>query len=544
MQHIILLQLNDYEGGQKKGNHMKVLARILAGALFVTIMLAMIGCSQPSANVKQRASEDITIVHTQQGDVQGMNDQGILAFKGIPFAEPPVGDLRFAPPQKVSAWEGVLACTDYRDWAMQMDGEDVIGSEDCLYLNVWTPENAQGKNLPVYVYIHGGAFAMGSPSKDMYDGTRFAQDGVIQVNLSYRLNGLGFFASEELEKEYGYLGNIGVLDQIAGLQWVQDNIAAFGGDPNNVTIGGESAGSFSVSNLIESPFAKGLFDRAIMESGNLLGQPLGLPTQPGDRESALQVSTDLMGELAAKDIQEMRALDAAAITKASAFNLDMSDPSPYYQWPVFDGVVLPADPYEALTSSNVNEVPILAGFNTDEGSMFIPEGISEQTYTEYVERIFGDRSAGVLERYPVDADHSATDRARYLFKMSLMMGSEVFADELSKQGHDVYFYEFALTIPELEKIGLGTMHAIELPFVFDTIPDTVSLDDDTAAFKEAVHTYWLNFIKTGDPNSEGLAPWPKYSNEAKLKLVLDEQMKSASVDDVDEVAYFTNLFWS
>lgn len=522
---------------------MTVGKKALALACVMACVLAMFGCAKSDSAATQGESEDAAIVQAKQGKVQGVREEGIIAFKGIPFAQPPIGELRFAPPEEALPWDGVLDCAEYRDWAMQMSDGEVIGSEDCLYLNIWMPEDARGKNLPVYVYIHGGAFAMGSPSKPMYDGTRFAQDDIIQVNIGYRLGGLGFLASEEVEEECGYLGNAGVLDQIAGLQWVQDNIAAFGGDPGNVTVGGESAGSFSVSNLIESPLAEGLFNRAIMESGNLLGQPLGLPQQPGDRETALRVSEAFMSHLGARDIADMRAMDAEEIVRASAFNLDMTNPSPYYLWPVFDGKVLPQNPYGFLVEGKVNGVDILAGFNTDEGTMFIPEGISEQVYIEYVERIFGSQSAAVLERYPVDAGHTATDRARYLFKMALRMGADAFADELSRQGHDVYFYEFAFSAPLLDEMGLGTSHALELPFVFDTFPDEVALSEEDEAFKESVRAYWLGFIKTGDPNAEGEATWPKYSAEEKLMLVLDEAMASKVVDDADEVAFFMNAFW-
>lgn len=523
---------------------MKTLVKILLFS-FVAVGLTMtLGCSQPSSGKSQVEFEDGTIVQTQTGKVQGVQEGEIVSFKGIPFAKPPVGELRFAPPEKATSWEGILECSEYRECAVQVDEGQVVGSEDCLYLNIWAPVDAANKELPVYVYIHGGAFAMGSPSKATYEGTRFAQDGIIQVNIAYRLGGLGFLSSEELEENYGYLGNAGMLDQIAGLQWVQDNIAAFGGDPSNVTVGGESAGAFSVSNLIVSPLAKGLFNRAIMESGNVLGQPLGLPQQPGDRETALQTSENLMEYLGAKSISDMRALSAEEITQATAFNLDMTDPSPYYQWPVFDGVVLPQNPYESLKKNEVNGVPILAGFNSDEGTMFVPEGISEQTYIEYVERIFADQSAEILTRYPVDDQHAATDCARYLFKMALRMGSDVFVDELSSYGHDAYFYEFSFSTPQLEELGLGTSHALELPFVFDAFPESVVLDEETKTLKESIHNYWLNFIRTGNPNSEAEVLWPKYSVEAKNKMKLDNLMESSLVDDADEVSYFVNLFWN
>jgi para-nitrobenzyl esterase len=279
--------------------------------------------------------------------------------------------------------------------------------------------------MPVLVFIHGGAFTQGSAAKPTYDGTRFAKDGVIQVNIAYRLNGLGFLPAEELEEEYGYIGNTGVLDQIAGLEWVKENIGYFGGDPDNITVSGESAGSFSVSNLILSPLAEGLFDKAIMESGNLLGQPLAAPLSNGKTSQALENAERLMESLGAETFVDMLDADADDIASESNFEMNIIHPSDQAFFPVFDGVIIPENPYSALQNGDYNGVDILAGYNTDEGTLFVDEGISEQDYISLVENIFGGNAPAVLERYPVDEEHTATDRARFMMKMGLRMGSDV-----------------------------------------------------------------------------------------------------------------------
>ncbi|MEG0505150.1 MAG: carboxylesterase family protein, partial [Raoultibacter sp.] len=201
----------------------------LAGTAFVSTTL--FGCTSPSSSSKEQAPADNAtqpdplVVTTDKGVVRGALEDGVRVFRGIPFAEPPLGELRFAAPREALAWEGECACLECKEPPLQLDDGTVIGSEDCLYLNLWAPQDASAKNLPVFVFIHGGGYSQGSPSKDMHKGTRFAQDGVVQVNITYRLNGLGFFGSSELEKETGLFGNAGMLDQIAGLEWVQRNIA-------------------------------------------------------------------------------------------------------------------------------------------------------------------------------------------------------------------------------------------------------------------------------------------------------------------------------
>lgn len=487
------------------------------------------------------------VVTTPYGKVLGQTKDGVTTFKGVPFAAPPVGKLRFFPPQPPQAWSGVLDCTRFRDSAIQAsEFEPLISrSEDCLYLNIWAPDDAADRALPVLIFIHGGGYSDGSPAKGMYEGSRFARDGVIQVNISYRLGSLGFLALEEVEAQCGMLGNAGTLDQIAALRWVQNSIAAFGGDPARVTICGESAGAFSVSNLMMSPLAKGLFHRAIMESGNLLGQPIVAPLAGGDPSLAKLYSRAYAASLGAGSLEELQRVDAKRLAKGSPFQDDMTALPDYTFWPVFDGKVIPEDPYGALTKGQLNAVDVLAGYNTDEGTIFIPRDTDEEEYILLVAKIFGEQSLEVLDRYPVDARHTPTSRARRLVEMGLRMGSELFAEELSRQGHKVWFYNFDYSLPVLDRVGLGAMHALELIYVFDTAPRILVRDDARATFKEDVHNRWLNFVKSGDPNKGAVygVEWPCYTPEGKETLVLNLETRVVRAPHAGDVAFYRDLLW-
>ena len=488
------------------------------------------------------------ILTTLAGKVKGRLEKNVFSFKGIPFAAPPIGNLRFRPPQPVTPWDTVLDCTEPSDAALQKSilPAVVIHQEDCLRLNLWTPETMSDKSmLPVLVFIHGGGFAKGSPGKRMYEGIRFAQNGVVMVSIAYRLNALGFLSFAETEQENNALGNLGLLDQIAALQWVQNNIAFFGGDPSQVTICGESAGAFSVSSLMVSPLAKGLFIRAILESGNLLGQPIISPNANGSRAQAIEVSKEYCTSLGAANFSEMQNIDSKEIVKYCPFRYDMTHPSLYNFWPVFDGKVIPENPYQALLAGNINQVDILAGYNTDEGTIFIPEGISEETYIQMLMNIFGKNAGKVLLRFPVDSEHTPTMRARMLIEMGFRFGNDVFAKELTKQGHHAYLYNFDYTFHILNTMGLGSMHALELVFVFDTLPDIMLKDPSLAAFANTVHTYWLNFVKYGNPNT-GIpvsAPWPCCTTKQNNFLVLNQTPASIKAPLEEDVDFYLDILW-
>lgn len=509
----------------------------------VLMLVVLSGCNQKNDEI----AENTHVVETNYGKIDGVKEDGVVSYKGVPFAMPPLDELRFAPPQPPKPWDDILPCTEYKGAPEQAKQEESLKySEDCLYLNIWKPEQKKEDPMPVLVFIHGGAFTQGSASKPLYNGTRFAQDGVVQVNLAYRLNALGFMPTPELEEEYKTTGNVGVLDQIAGLKWVKENIEAFGGDPDNITICGESAGSWSVSNMILSPMSEGLFKKAIMESGTVLGTPITSPLSNGSMEQAKENRARLMDALKVKNLEELRSVDAHEIAVESNFEMDMTNPSNKAFFPVFDGKILPKDPYAALNSGQYNKVDILAGYNTDEGTLFIKDGISEQVYTEFVERIFGDNAQKVLERYPVDKNNTPTDRARFIIKMGMRMGGDVFGNKLSSDGNKVYLYHFDHTIDKLEKMGLGTSHASELFFVFDNPSKDMNLSEKQKEYVEEVHNRWLNFIKNDDPN-EGVSfdtTWEQYTPDKKRTMVLNESSHMEPAEQVDDVEFIMSMLWN
>lgn len=503
--------------------------------ILMVSFLIMSGCSTTAGPDE--------VVKTTCGAIQGKKEDGIKKYLGVPFAKAPIGELRFAPPQPVEAWEGTLDCTQYKDSAVQakeIQKEGISYGEDCLYLNIWTPE--KGEKLPVYVFIHGGAYVSGSPSDPLYDGTAFAKDGIIQVNISYRMSALGFLATKEGEETYGTLGNMGTLDQIEALKWIKENIASFGGDPENITIGGESAGSFSVSNLMESPLTKGLFNRAILESGNLLGQSIIMPLSTGDKEQAYDLSRRFMESVGAKTLQDLRNMDAQAIVEASIFSMNIIEPAPYCMWPVFDGKVTFENPYAAVVNGSINDVDILAGFNTDEGESFVPEGVTEQQYIDFVNRIFGEKAGEVLARFPVDESHTPTDRAREIFKVGLRVGTEVFADALSSRGKNVYYYNFDYVPQSMAANGQGAIHALELFFVFKQPPDD---SEQTKAMTEDIRKRWANFIKNGDPNQGEPVnvEWSKYTPEKKETLILNANTHMSGLPNQEDEEFFRDLLF-
>ncbi|MDR0990003.1 MAG: carboxylesterase family protein [Propionibacteriaceae bacterium] len=515
---------------------------IAATAVLLAVTL-LAGCQTASQDDGASASADAdpTLVTTKYGQVQGALEGDQVIFKGVPFAKPPVGDLRFAPPQEPDAWDGVKQTTAFAPVPVQtVDQEGLEQSEDCLYLNLWKPAAEADEPLPVYVWIYGGGFTSGNPSKPTYSTGAFSSDGIIQVNLTYRVNALGYLVSDELEAENGYVGNAGLLDQIRGLEWVWDNIAAFGGDPGNVTIGGESAGSYSVSDLIMSPLVKGLFQRAIMESGNLIGDAITSPLSNGDVDQLKGNTKRLMDTLGVYSLAGLRGLDASAIAEASALSFDITKPSDEAFWPAHDGKALPLDPAQALKDGQYNAVPILTGYNTDEGTMFVPDQVTDAIYEQTARVTFGQNAQAYLARFPVDADHDARARTAYIMTLGLRSGSAVFSEQFAADGHDVYAYNFNYRTPELDQKGLGAQHGLEIEFVFDTLSDDLSAYPEAVSLSQRIHRYWANFIRTGNPNGSE-SDWAKYDQASKQNLVFDVTDAMKSVTGLDDVEFALGL---
>jgi para-nitrobenzyl esterase len=464
-------------------------------------------------------AKSINQVKTQSGPVQGTlsADGTVRAFKGIPYAAPPLGPLRWKAPQPVTAWSKVLDATAFAPRCMQgnifpdMVFRDSGPSENCLYLNVWSPvpETRKHTVLPVMVWIYGGGYVAGGTSEPRQDGEALAKKGVVVVSMNYRLGIFGFFAHPGLAKETGRggSGNYGLLDQVAALEWVKKNIKAFGGDPGNVTIFGESAGSFSVSGLIASPLAKGLFQKAIGESGAFFGSALAVkPVSEAQLAGEKFAST-----LGASSIDELRAKSAEELLQASMKN-------PMGFGVTVDGSFFPEDPNAIYAAGKQAHVPLLAGWNANEGSaqmIFGKDPPSAELFKTRLHERYKDSAERLLELYPSASDEQAIQSAGALASDSFIAYSTWKWLELQRTTGQstVYRYEFDDAPPATP--SRGAYHSAEIEFVFEALPsNNLPWRPEDTKLSDLMSTYWTNFAKTGDPNGPGLPSWPPYSPQS------------------------------
>ncbi len=532
----------------------KILVCCFTIALVIILSLSAVAAQDVAANpaasaaAQGQAAAPNVILKTPSGPIKGVVEDGIGIYRGIPYAEPPLGELRFAPPQDIKPWTDELDCTAFGDIALQdAAGPGLTMSEDCLTLNVWTPTNSADEKLPVYVWIHGGGFAIGSGAEPDYDGANFAKEGIVTVTINYRLNALGFFASRHTYNKYGTTGNWGLLDQIKALEWINANIGAFGGDKNNITIGGESAGSYSVSALITSPLAEGLFQRAIMESGSILGIPGNNFYSKGNLERSIELCRMMGYTFGAKDnaqgLRALRSADANVLTQMSPLLQDFTITPAFMFTPVFDGRVLPKDVYAALKNGRFNKVDLLWGYNGDEGSFFIPGNTDQLTYEMMAARMFGaEKGQAVLERYPVDAEHSSGERTRRILGYGMLDAvMKPYADALANAGKNVYGYKFNYATKENISNGLGAHHGSEIAYAFGNLPDTAS--GEAKKLSQEMFTRWANFIKTGNPSVRGGAAWPKYNADDAQMLLFDKEVKPAKLPDKEDFEFMEQIMF-
>lgn len=465
-------------------------------------------------------------VHIQNGKVQGIRQNSLTVYKGIPFAAPPVGNLRWRAPQPASNWKGVLHADHFAPTCMQTI-ESWMGplhtSENCLYLNVWTPAKSPHAALPVMVWIYGGGFTSGSTAIRLYSGEKLAEHGVVVVSISYRVGPMGFLALPSLSAESSHhvSGNYGLLDQIAGLRWVKRNISAFGGDPHRVTIFGESAGGISVSMLAASPLAHGLFQGAISESGGSFG-PTRTPPAPGENVQTLanaeQEGLTFEKELGAHSLAQLRKLPASAIQSAS-FRAPQGE-----FWPVLDGWVIPGDQYTLYQQGRYNHTPVLIGTNSDEGALFGTPP-TRKAYILGVQKRFGPFAGQILKLYPATADAWRQSSMNLFRDAAFAWGTWSWARLQARTGSSkVFVYYFNHIPPRLAnspwKNAIGTVHSEEMAYVFDHLNQSPSLHwtavDRTLA--NDIPQYWTNFAKYGNPNGPGLPHWSAFTN-AKPKVM-------------------------
>lgn len=461
----------------------------------------------------QSIAQQPSPVKVEEGMVQGTVEDGLTVYKGIPFAAPPVGDLRWKAPQPAAKWEGVKQATKFAPAPMQGGNPPSGKSEDCLYLNVWTPAKSAKEKIPVMVYIYGGGFSGGYTSDPWISGEKLAKKGVVLVTVAYRVNQFGFLANSELSTENPnhVSGNYGILDQIAGLQWIQKNIAAFGGDPNKVTIFGESAGAISVSMLCASPLAKGLFQGAISQSGGSFG-PTRPTTFPGENMKTLkQAENDgntYLQKAGVTSVAELRKIDADKLP--SGWGLPGG-------WPIVDGYVIRGDQHKLYEAGKYNDVPVLIGYNSDEGASFSREKTPEEYYTGVKAR-YGKFADDLIKAYPA-AETTVPKTARDLMR-DAAFGWQTWswARLQSQTGKSKVFYYYFDQHPDYPKdsprYGYGSPHAQDVSYVFQHLnPSDPQLAKSDFDLSDAMATYWTNFAKYGDPNGQGVPAWPAFSDK-------------------------------
>lgn len=496
------------------------------------------------------------------GPVKGTHKRGISNYKGIPYAKPPIGDLRFCPPVPAPAWVEPRDCFEFSDKCLQFGGiladlppmYSANGkSEDCLYLNVWTPSVSDEDKYPVYVYIHGGGFATGSGSELMFDGSNMAERGIVVVTLNYRLGAFGFLALNAMLEESGSIGNFGLLDQILALKWVKENIAAFGGDPKNITLGGESAGAFSVTGLLLSPLAKNLFNRAIIESGSILSIGSFCTRAKGNLKKSITMGRDFAQIFDATDsaegLEKLREAPAEALAYLSMVKADRALPLRFSFWPVYDGIILPKDPISALKKGDYNAVNLLLGYNTDESTLFFKSNNNFGSYQMMVYDIFGAENAPtIFKKFPVEDERKAQKQLEALFTYSgFILGMRIFADYYAKAGLNVFFYNFNYDPTILKIVGLDTAHSLELPFVFGNAIGKMRISK-ISILSDQMQTHWTNFMKTGNPNSGGdyknMLYWPLYNKSSRQLMVFDKDLSNKTMPNKESLDLLEDLLFN
>ena len=504
----------------------------------------------PAVDVKN--PEVTEVVSVKEGDLTGVlnSDKSVEVYAGIPYAAPPVGSLRWKEPQPAEKWEGVRACDTFAPMSMQKrDGEimnsltQIVGyhrfnfslkdnyreevSEDSLYLNIWKPAG-KVENAPVLFFIHGGSLTSGQPSFSEYRGEDLAKKGIIVVNFGYRLNVFGYMANEELakESENKTTGNYGLLDQIAALKWVNENIASFGGDASKITIAGESAGSSSVGALCVSPLAKGLFRYAIAESSGIT------PKEPYHTfrsfADALTQGKKTMEEFEAKSIADLRNIPAEKLVKTTASNSAMT----------VDGYAITEQPYLTYEKGENNEQALLNGYNANEADVFnLFTEVNEKEYKEGLNTLFGKYADEAFEAYPVGShpleyklavEKGGSAKGEY----NHILGGTWFAyshkkwsDYMAAQEKPVYFYYFSK-----DNASLRSYHAGELPYAYGNLwRNAKKYTEEDFTLSEQMQNYWVNFVKTGNPNGADLPKWDKYTKEQNKLLQFDTELKM--IDD-------------
>lgn len=466
--------------------------------------------------------------HVSGGMVMGTINNGVASFKGIPFAAPPIGQSRWKPPQPVIPWKGIKRTDSFGPPCAQTSKNGIQGSEDCLFLNVWSGASNTAERRPVMVWIHGGAFNWGSTSSPTFDGRRFAEQGVVLVSVAYRLGVFGFLAHPQLSRESGKgSGAYALQDQIAALKWVQQNITQFGGDPTRITIFGESSGGGSVSLLAAAPAARGLFHRAISESGGAFnhGQLLSL-------EAAEAIGQRFLQELGASDIETARSISVERLVEAASGSGQVTFA------PLIDGEIVRASNIEQYRAGLFSDTPILIGFNSDDRDSDIPASATSAAFEEQYRSLppeCGSLAAAVVAGYPHGTDAAAVKAFKDL-KRDAGFGwqSWTWAHLQVRKGKGpVYLYYFDVRSPQWPD---GAPHGAEVLYVFGNLGAQVRPEDMMVS--DLMHRYWINFASTGDPNGSGLPHWPAFDERVETAMVFDQTPSARSLPHADRIENF------
>ncbi|MDZ4699804.1 MAG: carboxylesterase family protein [Rhodothermales bacterium] len=516
------------------------LGRLAAGMFFIALAA---GCASPGLD------RPFTI---ETGTIVGAvgSDPSVHVFKGIPFAAAPTGDLRWRAPQPPRPWMGVHHADTFGasciqniqgsrvPWTEEFMVQGEI-SEDCLFLNIWTGAESARERRPVLVYIHGGGFSEGSGDVKIYDGEALAKKGIVVVTVNYRMGVLGFMAHPELTAEAGASGNYGLMDQVAALEWVKRNIGAFGGDPDRVTVAGQSAGAFSVHYLTASPMAAGLFHRAILQSGPGTIAGIGRLATPA-RETAEGTGLAFAKAYGADSLAALRALSWTDLTTPR------EGAPPAFFWPIIDGAFLTEDVPRAFQAGRQHDVPTLAGFNADEGSAFMADiyhAITPDAFATMARSRFGDRAEDFLALYPAGSDSEATASvqayARESAVTALIHWSTLRAATAKTPS---YLYYFERAIPWPEHPEFGAFHTGEVPYVFNNLSLlNRNWEASDSLLADQASSYWANFASAADPNGAGLPAWPAFGAQEEALMNLGVVTAPRPLPDQARLDFFLQL---
>ena len=532
-------------------NHFKPV--VIGILLFLGVAFHTLAQTVPSTVEKTPS----TVVKVEGGLVEGTIEDGITIYRGIPYVAPPVGDLRWRAPRQVEPWEGVLKAQEFCPACPQQSNIVTAYftkygmSEDCLYLNIWKQNGSNDEKLPVMVWIYGGGFNMGSASQDLTTGEKLAEKGVIVVSMGYRLGALGFLAHPGLtnESEHHVSGNYGILDQIAALKWVQRNIEAFGGDPDCVTLFGQSAGGQSVSILAASPLARGLFQRAISMSGGYF-RPASVERRPEytqTLEGAEADGLEAVNKMGAHTLAELRNIDTKLLLDSPLELLEY--------WPIIDDYVLTDDLYKLYSEGDYNDVPVLLGNTSADGTLFIMTSRPEQ-YVDSARNNFGPFADQILDLYPAGADDLTRQSMGDLFRDTYFgWPAYTWATLQAKTGKSpVYVYYFDQSQPSSPITMLlrsdRPYHGSDCAYVFGHLDQdpTMKYTDEDRHLSELMIDYWVNFAKFGDPNGNGvsngrgLPEWPAYHPEDPKAMILKGDPQARPLPNLDKLKVIDDFF--